>query len=813
MKFTLSWLKDHLETSASLAEVVETLTRIGLEVEHVHDPAAQLKDFTIARVIEAKPHPNADRLRVCVVDTGSGAPVQVVCGAPNARAGMTSVFSAPGTYIPGKKTTLGKGVIRGVESLGMLCSAAELELSDDHEGILDLPEDAPIGAVYANWAGLDDPVIELNLTPNRPDAAGVAGVARDLAAAGLGRLITPDVAPVEGEFPSPVGVTLDFAESDKHLAPLFALRLVRGVTNGPSPAWMQQRLRAIGLRPINALVDVTNYLTYDRARPLHVFDADKVEGDLVVRRARVGEQLLALDGKTYALDPDMVVIADDRGVESIAGIMGGEHSGCAETTRNVLIEAALWDPLNIAHTGRKLGISSDARYRYERGVDPAFAAPGAELATKLILELCGGAPSQLVVAGAALPETRRVCFPWSEARRLTGLDLSPAEMAAILQKLGFVAAAPDRANEAMVTVPSWRPDIEGKADLVEEIVRIAGLDKIASTPLPRIDGVAEPVLTLLQKRTRLARRALAARGLVEAVTWSFVSAEQAQLFGGGDASLALANPIAADLSDMRPSLLPGLIAAAGRNAARGLADVALFEVGQVFASDDETGQKIAATGIRRGAALPSGAGRHWSQPHRVVGVFDAKADALALLQALGVPVGGLQVLAQSPSWYHPGRSGTLQFGPKAIIGHFGELHPRVLAALDVEGPLAGFEILLDALPAPKAKPTKTKPKLELSHLMPLARDFAFLVDRAAKAGDLIKAVRGAATHFSELATIANVTVFDLYEGAGVPAGKKSVGVAVTLQPREKTLTDPEIDAAAQAIIAEAANRTGAVLRG
>ena len=807
MKLTLSWLKDHLDTNASLKEIVETLTRIGLEVEHVHDPAAQLKDFTIARVIEAKPHPNADRLRVCMVETGKGAPVQVVCGAPNARTGMKSVFSAPGTYIPGKKITLGKGVIRGVESLGMLCSAAELELSNDHEGILELPDDAPVGAVYAQWAGLDDPVIEINLTPNRPDAAGVAGIARDLAAAGLGKLKTPDVTAADGKFPCPVNVTLEFAAGDKHLAPLFALRLVRGVKNGPSPAWLQERLRSIGLRPINALVDVTNFLTFDRARPLHVFDAKKVHGDLVVRRARQGEELLALDGKTYALDGDMVVIADANGVESIAGVMGGEASGCDENTTDVLIESALWDTHNIAHTGRTLGIVTDARYRFERGVDPAFALPGAELATKLVLELCGGEASKLVVAGAVPDSTRVIDFPWSETKRITGLDVSREQATDILTRLGFKIDAATNA-QARIAVPSWRPDVEGKADLVEEIVRIIGLDRIVSAPLPRGESVTEPVLTLLQRRVRGARRALAAQGLVEAITWSFIDAKQAKAFGGGDASLALANPIASDLSDMRPSLLPGLIAAAGRNAARGHNDSALFEVGQIFLSDNEAGQKTAASAIRRGTATTTGFGRHWFEPARKVSVFDAKADVLALLQSLGVPTGGIQIVAGGPAWTHPGRSATLQFGPKVIVGCFGELHPRVLNELDVEGPIAGFEIYLDALPAPKAKPTRTKPKLELSDLQPVERDFAFIVDRDAQAGDLIRAVQSA-----DRALITDVSVFDVYEGAGVPEGKKSIAVAVALQPREKTLTDAEIDAVAKKIVDEAAKKTGAVLRG
>jgi phenylalanyl-tRNA synthetase beta chain len=688
----------------------------------------------------------------------------------------------------------------------MLCSAAELELSNDHDGIIELPEDAPVGAPYAKWAGLDDPVIEINLTPNRPDAAGIYGIARDLAAAGLGALKTAPIEAIEGRFLMPQRVALDFAAEDAHLAPLFALRLVRGVKNGPSPAWLQDRLRAIGLRPINALVDVTNYLTFDRARPLHVFDAKKVAGDLTVRRARAGEELLALDGKTYPLDPDMVVIADDNGPESLAGVMGGEHSGCSDETTDVLIETAIWDPINIAHTGRKLGISTDARYRFERGVDPAFALTGLELATRLVLDFCGGEPSEIAIAGAAEAPARQLKFPWSETKRLTGLEVSPADSAAILARLGF--AVEPRGDAALVTVPSWRPDIEGKADLVEEIARIIGFDNIAAAPLPRGAGVTEPVLTLLQKRVRAARRALAARGLVEAVTWSFVSKEQAQAFGGGAAGLALANPIAAELSDMRPSLLPGLATAAGRNAARGFADVALFEVGQIFQSEDEKGQKIAATGLRRGLALPTGSGRHWGGEERAAGVFDVKADALALLQTLGVAIGGLQIVAGGPSWYHPGRSATLQFGPKAIIGHFGELHPRVLQQLDVEGPIAAFEIVLDALPTPKAKPTKAKPKLEISDLQPLSRDFAFLMDRAAPAGELVKAVQNA-----DRALIADVTVFDIYEGPGVPEGQKSVGVAVTLQPREKTLTDGEIEALAHKIVTDAGKKAGARLRG
>jgi phenylalanyl-tRNA synthetase beta chain len=809
MKFTLSWLKDHLETEASLSEIVATLTRVGLEVEHVENPAEALRDFVIAHVTEAKPHPNADRLQVCMVDTGAGAPVQVVCGAPNARTGLKTVFSPPGTYIPGKKITLGKGVIRGVESLGMLCSGAELGLSEDHDGILELPRDAPIGQAYAPWIGLDDPMIEINLTPNRPDAMGVAGIARDLDAAGLGKVTTPAIVATPGTFPCPVSVTLDFAPEDAYLAPAFALRLVRGVRNGPSPEWLQKRLKAIGLRPINALVDITNYLSFDRARPLHVFDAKKVHGDLVVRRAKDGEEILALDGKTYRLDASTVVIADDKGVESIAGIMGGEASGCDEHTTDVLIESALWDPTNIARGGRKLGITSDARYRFERGIDPAFCVPGEELATQLVIEFCGGEASEILLAGKTPQPDRRVDFPWSEVKRLTGLDLPISDMAGILEKLGFeLANADGNSDHVMVKVPSWRPDVEGKADLVEEIVRIAGIDNVVAQPLPRLDQkIAEPVLTLLQKRTRGAKRALASLGLVEAVTWSFVAKDKAVLFGAAPA-IELANPIAAELSALRPSLLPGLVSAAQRNADRGSGDIALFEVGQIFKGPEQKDQFVAAAAIRRGTAKPQGSGRHWAAAAAEVDVFDAKSDALNLLGSLGVALGGLQIVSGAPDWFHPGRSGTLQFGPKNVIGWFGEFNPRLLAAMDVTGPLVGFEVLLDDIPAPKLKPTKAKPKLDLPEFMPLQRDFAFIVDRSVKAGDIVKAAQA-----GERNLVAHVNVFDIYEGKGVPEGKKSVAIGVTLQPRDKTLTEVEIEAAAGKIVSEVQKKTGASLRG
>lgn len=807
MKFTLSWLKDHLDTSSTLDEIVETLTRIGLEVESVADKAKALAPYKVARIITAEQHPNADRLRVCMVDDGSGAPIQVVCGAPNAVTGLISVFAPPGTYIPGKDMTLGKGVIRGVESNGMLCSAAELELSDESDGIIELPGDAPVGTPYAAYAKLDDPVIEINLTPNRADCTSIAGIARDLAAAGLGKLKTGVVRQIVGTFPCPTGVVRDLNENGGHLAPVFGLRLLRGVRNGPSPDWLQRRLKAIGLRPINILVDITNYLTFDRGRPLHVFDLAKVHGNLVVRRAREGESLTALDGKTYALDESMVVIADDNGVESLAGIMGGMASGCDETTTDVLVESALWDPLNIARTGRRLSISTDARYRFERGVDPDFCLPGLDLATQMILDLAGGEASQAVVAGE-VPDTGRIIdFPWTEVKRLTGLDLPVPESRVILTGLGFhISGAGERVK---ISPPSWRGDVEGKADLVEEIVRIAGLDRVKSTPLPRLtDTVSGPVLTLIQKRTRLAKRALAARGLVEAVTWSFIGHDEAVFFGGGGKSLRLSNPIASDLSDMRPSLLPQLIKAAQRNADRGFADVALFEVGQVFASDEPEGQTIRAAAVRRGTAGVSGTGRHWDGGARSVSVMDAKADAMALLAALGVSVGGLQMVPGGPAYLHPGRSITLQFGPRAIVGHIGEVHPKALAALDVKGPLVVMEITLDVLPAPKMRATKMKPKLVLSDFQPLVRDFAFVVGKDVAAGDVLKAAQAA-----DRTLITEASVFDIYEGAGIAADKKSVAVAVTLQPMDKTLTEAEIEAVSAKIVADVAQKTGGTLRG
>jgi len=801
MKFTLSWLKEHLETDATLDDIVETMVAVGLEVESVENPAEKLAAFTIGEVLHAEKHPDADKLRVCKVATKDGE-MQIVCGAPNARAGIKIAYAPVGSYVPGIDVTLSKAKIRGVESHGMMCSVRELELGDDHDGIIEAPSASKVGDPVAQWLGANDPVIDFEVTPNRPDTNGVNGVARDLAAAGLGKLITPAPASVKGGYPSPQKVELDFPEGAENACPAFAGRYVRGVKNGPSPQWLQDRLRAIGLRPISALVDITNYLSYDRARPFHVYDADKLNGVVRARLGKTGEKFLALDGKEYEVDESMCVIADDAAVLGLGGIMGGEDTGCTEETKNVFIECAYFDSLRTAKTGRKTGIASDARYRFERGVDPAFVVPGMEMATRLVLDLCGGEPSEIELAGSIPQTDNTVLFPPSEVKRLTGMDVAPENAEKILTALGFVVR---KSDPWQVDAPSWRPDIEGKADIVEEIARITGFAHLPTATLPMLKPVETPKLTASQDRRRMARRALAARGMLEAVTWSFLDQRYAELFMGANEikakGLVLANPISSDLGVMRSSLLPNLISALQRNADRGRDDLALFEVAPIYAGDQPADHANAAGGAR--ASAPP---RHWQGPAAKADVFTVKADAMAALEAAGAPVASLQTSADAPGYFHPGRSGVLRLGPKALA-HFGEIHPAVLKAMDVDGPVFGFEVFLDAIPEAKKKPAKTKPALDASELLPLTRDFAFVVDEEVAAETLLKAVRGA-----EKKLIANVSLFDVYQGKGVAGGKKSLAVEVTLQPREKTLTDEEIEAVSARIIAQVEKATGGTLR-
>lgn len=801
MKFTLDWLKEHLDTTASAEDIGKALTMVGLEVEEIVDPAEKLRPFVVAHVVEAKPHPNSDHLNLCKVDAGTGTLIDVVCGAPNARTGMKSVFAFPDTYIPGKDFTLKAGVvIRGEPSNGMLCSAAELELSNDHDGIIELPQDAPIGMAYVDYAKLGNTVIDISITPNRGDATGVYGVARDLAAFGIGTLKSTDMSPVPSNGPSPIPpLPHQFAAGEPKAIRKFAGRYFKGIKNGPSPDWLQQRLRAVGLRPINAVVDITNLVSLGWGRPLHAYDADRIVGKAVLRNARTGEEFDALDNKIYTLDNTMTVIADDLGPLCLGGVMGGIRSGTTDATVNVLMECASWDPDLIAQTGRKTGIVSDARYRLERSVDPALTEPGLELATRLMLELVGGEAMEPVISGEDVFPNTVVEFPLSEVERLTGLESSASEIEAILGRLGFKLEGAGLTRK--VHVPSWRPDVTMKADLAEEVMRMVGVDNVPIDPLPRLNHVAPRMLTVLQNRRRLARRTLAARGLDEAVTWSFIPEAEAQRFGGGAAELKLANPIASELTDMRPSLLPGLLGAASRNTNRGLSELKVFEVGQVFHSVQPEGQRTYASGLRLGGS------RHWQSANGKVSVFDAKSDIAALLDAMGHDIDKLQLVAEPAAWSHPGRGGRIQLGPKLTIGWFGEVHPSELEKFDLTGPVAAFELDLDAIPEPRKKPTRSKPALKLSDLMPLSRDFAFLVDRSVPAATILRAAKNA-----DKTLITEVSVFDVFEGKGIAEDKKSVGIAVTLQPSDKTLTDEEIEKVAASVVAAVSKATGGVLR-
>jgi phenylalanyl-tRNA synthetase beta chain len=791
MKFTLSWLKTHLDTSATVAEVATAMTMAGLEVEHVEDPGAKLAAFSVAKIVEAVQHPNADRLRVCQVDTKDGRK-EIVCGAPNARAGLYTVYAPIGTYVPGSGITLEPRPVRGVVSNGMLCSASELQTAEESGGILELAE-APIGTPAAEALGLEA-VIDFEVTPNRPDWLGVAGIARDLAAAGIGTLKDLSVAPVPGKFPCPIEIRVDGSDA----CPVFAGRVIRGLKNGPSPAWMQDLLRAIGLRPINALVDVTNFLSYDRARPLHVYDAAKIAGGVIeARLGRDGERVAALDGKTYKVTGEMCVIADGSGAIGLGGVMGGESTGSSLETTEVFIESAWFDPIRTAQTGRDLTLVSDAQYRFARGVDPGFVVPGLELATRLVLELCGGEASEIRVAGQIPAPPAAIDFDPAYVRKLAGIELPNDRIRTILETLGFAFEG------WRVQPPTWRRDVDGKADLVEEVARIAGYDALPAEPLPPMARPASGVLTPRQSRIRVARRALAAAGYAEAVTWSFVSRAAATAFGGGDEALMLANPISPELDTMRPSILPGLIEAAGRNARRGFADCAFFEIGPVFAATEPSDERTAIAAL----TAPHGP-RRWDHAADD-DVFTLKSDLLALFDELGAPTANLQVVQNDPRpWWRPGRAARLQLGPKAVLAEFGEIHPRALALLDVAGPVYAFEAWVEAIPEPKKKPLKTRSALGLSPLMPLTRDFAFVVERDTPAGDLVRAVQSA-----DRTLIAGVRVFDVYEGPGVAEGRKSVAVEVTLQPLQKTLEDAEIEALSARIVAAAAKSAGAALRG
>ena len=798
MKFTLSWLKEHLDTTASVEDICARLPMLGLEVEGVEDRAKDLGDFVVGHVLDARQHPNADRLRVCIVDTGKEH-VQVVCGAPNAHTGMKGVFAPTGVRIPGTGVDLRQGVIRGEESNGMLCSEREMGMSDEHDGIIELDNDAPVGARFASVAGLDDPVVDIAITPDRADCLGVRGIARDLAAAGLGTLKPLDVSGVPGTFKSPIAWRVTLPDQDPPLAPLVVGRYFRGVRNGPSPQWLRDRLTAVGLRPISALVDITNYVMIDLGRPLHAYDGDKVTGDIFIRLAEPNERYLALDGREYRFDEEMIVIGDNHGVDDLAGIMGGERSGCGTETTNMFLEAAIFDPVRTAATGRKLGILSDARYRFERGLDPTSPFWGTEIATRMVLDICGGEVSELVVHGADPDWQRSYPLRYSRIRGLTGVEVSESEVRRILQALGFEITG---SGEAMTcAVPPWRGDVVGEADLVEEVVRIHGYDHIPNTSMAIDRVVPRPALSSSHVREGMTRRILASRGMAEAVTFSFLSANDAECFGGGASELRLVNPISADLDVMRPSILPNLIAAAVRNTNTGTANLAIFEVGPQYGNALPEGQELFGAGLRVGQIAP----RSWTGTARQADIFDAKADALAVLDILGLPVQNLIVSTDAPSWYHPGRSGTLRLGANAFA-HFGDIHPRIMQRFDLGGPVVAFEIDLGMVPESRSK-SPARPLLKLSPFQPVIRDFAFIVDSDVPAEKLLRAAQAA-----DRKRITEVNLFDEYTGEGMPAGKKSLAITATLQPADATFTDADLEVISGRIIARVEKHSGGVLR-
>ncbi|MBT6135479.1 MAG: phenylalanine--tRNA ligase subunit beta [Kordiimonadaceae bacterium] len=796
MKFTLSWLKTYLDTDVDLFTISETLTAIGLEVEEVIDPTEGLKPFVIAKIEKTEQHPNADKLRVCTVNNGNEI-IQVVCGAPNAKAGLIGAFAPSGCTIPTNGLKLKPSNIRGVDSNGMMCSERELGLGDDHDGIIELPSDAPIGASFADYANLNDPTIEIAITPNHQDALGVYGIARDLAAAGIGTLIKPDISKISGNFKSPITINIE----DKNACPVFAGRYIRGVKNGPSPEWMQRRLISLGMKPISALVDITNFMTHDYGRPLHVFDADNIAGNLKVRLSKSGEKLLALDEKEYVFDDQVCVISDNKAINSIGGVMGGAGSGTYDETKNVFLECAWFDPIGTAMTGRKLGIESDARYRFERGVDPSTVLDGIEIATRLILDMCGGQPSEVEVSGKVPVISKTIIMRPERVKELGGINISKAEVIDILKRLGFKVTDNDKTLE--VTSPSWRCDIDREPDLVEEVLRIYGYNKIVGEPLPASSRDIVAGLSPMQKRIRMAKRRAAVCGLREVITWSFISSSQAMLFADPKPELILDNPVSSDLNAMRPNLLPNLITAAGRNSDRGIKSVALFEAGNQFYSDKIDGQNFVIAGIRRGQKNE----RHWQKNSEDINVYDAKADAISILSAIGVKADNAQVVAEAPAWYHPGRSGVIRLGPKNIMAYFGEIHPNILKKLDVKGPLVGFEIMLGNIPLPRSKVGNSRGPLKSSDFQSVERDFAFVVSKDLAAEQLVKVISSV-----DKKLIDSVNVFDVYEGAGIDDGKKSIAVNVRLQPFNKTMTDDEIEEFRQDVISIVIKKTGGTLR-
>jgi phenylalanyl-tRNA synthetase beta chain len=796
MKFTLSWLKDHLLTDASLDEITYALTDLGLEVEAVTDPAAKLSVFSIGKVIEAEKHPDADKLRICQVQTATGI-TQIICGAPNARAGITVVIAQPGVYVPGIDITIGVGKIRGVESFGMMCSEREMELSEEHDGIIEL-DSGEVGQSFSDWLAEHepsrvDPVIEIAITPNRPDALGIRGIARDLAARGLGTLKDFDVMPVVTSFKADLSVSIDDNTLDG--CPVFCGRVIRGVRNGPSPTWLQHSLRAIGLRPISFLVDVTNFFTMDRNRPLHVFDADKLTGNMRVHRAQGGEKILALDDKIYTFEAGQMMISDENGAQSIAGIMGGADTGCTEETVNVLVESAYWDPVQIAYTGRALQINSDARYRFERGVDPEFTPEGLEYAVRMIVDNAGGEASELIQAGKVPNYARAYRLDVTRVASLVGMDIPERTQRATLTDLGF------RLEGDMAHVPSWRPDVMGEADLVEEIARIASLTKLVGIPFARVNlGVPKPVLSLGQTREQTARRTIASLGYNECVTYSFIDHDAAVMFGGGTDATMLSNPISSEMSHMRPSLLPGLLQAAARNQARGIMDMALFEVGPIWHGGEPEDQEALACGILVGQTDPKDV--HSSR--RTVDVYDVKADVEAVLHALGAPK-KVQFQRGLSNWWHPGRSARMALGKTSLAG-FGEVHPTVLAALGVRGPVMAFAIHTKNIPMPKTR-SATRPALTISDLQAVERDFAFVVDQSVEAITLVNAAKGA-----DKVLIEEVQVFDEFIGGSLAEGLKSLAFTVRLQPKDTTLKDLEIEAVSAKIVEKVSKATGGKLR-